>query len=137
MREIRFRGKEHTGEWITGGFVQKRGVPHIVAHIVDRGVDEWRAIPVIPATVGQYTGLHDKNGVEIYEGDILQTEKFGKDDGQGHNFSGKENFQVVFEHGAYRIKHGVRKLLLVDGSYYEVVGSVHDAPELLKGEPSC
>lgn len=61
MREIRFRGKEHTGEWITGGYVQKNGAPHIVAHIVDRGVDEWRAIPVIPATVGQFTGLRDKN----------------------------------------------------------------------------
>ena len=65
MREIKFRGKEHTGDWITGGFVQKRGVPHIVAHIVDRGVDEWRAIPVIPATVGQFTGLRD--GEKLYE----------------------------------------------------------------------
>lgn len=132
MREIRFRGKEYTGDWITGGYVQKRGVPHIVAHIVDRGVDEWRAIPIIPATVGQFTGLLDKTGKEIYEGDVLQTERFGKDDGQGHNFSGKENFQVVFEHGAYRIKHGVRKLLLVDGSYYNVIDNVHDAPELLE-----
>ena len=137
MREIKFRGKERTGEWITGGYVQKNGAPHIMAHIVDRGVDEWRAIPVIPATVGQFTGLLDKTGKEIYEGDVLQTERFGKDDGQGHNFSGKENFSVVFEHGAYRIKHGVRKLLLVDGSYYNVIGNVHDAPELLGGTPSC
>lgn len=66
MREIRFRGKEHTGEWITGGYVQKNGAPHIVAHIVDRGVDEWRTIPVIPASVGQFTGLRDAKGVEIY-----------------------------------------------------------------------
>ena len=73
MREIRFRGKEHTGEWITGGYVQKNGAPHIVAHIVDRGVDEWRAIPIIPATVGQFTGLRDAKGVEIYEGDIITT----------------------------------------------------------------
>ena len=132
MREIKFRGKEHTGEWIMGGYVHKNGAPHIVAHIVDHGVDEWRAIPIIPATVVQFTGLLDKTGKEIYEGDILQTEKFGKDDGQGHNFSGKENFQVVFEHGAYRIKRGIRKLLLVDGSYYNIIGNVHDAPELMK-----
>ena len=62
MREIRFRGKEHTGDWITGGYVHKNGAPHIVAHIVDRGVDEWRAIPVIPATVGQFTGLRERGG---------------------------------------------------------------------------
>ena len=119
MREIKFRGKEHTGDWITGGFVQKRGVPHIVAHIVDRGVDEWRAIPVIPATVGQFTGLRDAKGVEIYEGDVLRAE------------SGKI-YEVIFGQGAYRIKHSTRKLLLVDGWYYEVIGNVHDAPELMK-----
>ena len=117
MREIRFRGKEHTGEWITGGYVQKNGAPHIVAHIVDRGIDEWRAIPVIPATVGQFTGLRDANGVEIYEGDIVRTM---------HGV-----YEVVFESGAYRIKKGSLKFILVDGSYYEAVGNVHDAPELL------
>ena len=123
MREIRFRGKEHTGEWITGGFVQKRGVPHIVAHIVDRGVDEWRAIPVIPATVGQFTGLRDKNGVEIYEGDIVDTMALGM-------------FEVIFDCGAFRIAHGCIKFTMIEGSYYEVVGNVHDAPELLNAETS-
>lgn len=134
MREIKFRGKTEWGTWCYGGYTK----------INDEKSDIWEysasEIPTCPSvtpctvlanTVGQFTGLLDKTGKEIYEGDILQTEKFGKDDGQGHNFSGKENFSVVFEHGAYRIKRGVRKLLLVDGSCYEVVGNVHDAPELL------
>ena len=79
---------------------------------------------VDPATVGQYTGLKDKNGVEIYEGDVLRAE------------SGKI-YEVIFGQGAYRIKHSTRKLLLVDGWYYEVIGNIHDAPELLGGTPSC
>ena len=119
MREIRFRGKEHTGDWITGGYVQKNGAPHIMAHIVDRGVDEWRAIPVIPATVGQFTGLLDAKGVEIYEGDIVRA-------------ASGTMYEVIFEQGAYRVKSKKSKLLLVEGRFYEVINNVHDAPELLK-----
>ena len=134
MREIKFRGKDKSGNWHYGGFVKDyRGKPAIVNGVNDGPLFALEAINVDPATVGQYTGLRDKTGKEIYEGDVLQTERFGKDDGQGHNFSGKENFSVVFEHGAYCIKHGVRKLLLVDGSYYNVIGNVHDAPELMIG----
>lgn len=130
MREIKFRGKDiFDNEWEYGGYIEFYSRPQIAYE--DSG--ELCHIEVDPATVGQFTGLLDKTGKEIYEGDVLQTERFGKDDGQGHNFSGKENFSVVFEHGAYRIKHGVRKLLLVDGSYYNVIGNVHDAPELMIG----
>ena len=119
MREIRFRGKEHTGDWITGGYVQKNGAPHIVAHIVDRGVDEWRAIPVIPDTVGQFTGLRDAKGVEIYEGDIVRA-------------ASGTMYEVIFEQGAYRVKGKKSKLLLVEGRFYVVINNVHDAPELMK-----
>ena len=74
--------------------------------------------PVDPATVSQFTGLRDAKGVEIYEGDLLRAMY--------------SVYEVVFESGAYRIKRGSLGFILVDGSCYEVVGNVHDAPELLK-----
>lgn len=130
MREIRFRGKEHTGEWITGGYVQKNGAPHIVAHIVDRGVDEWRAIPVIPATVGQYTGLTDKNGVEVYEGDILSR----------NNAQFPMRGPVKYENGSFFFHdeelgfcwyplHGIAKQGTGTLNDLEVIGNIHDTKE--------
>ena len=130
MREIRFRGKEHTGEWITGGYVQKNGAPHIVAHIVDRGVDEWRAIPVIPATVGQYTGLKDKNGVEVYEGDILSR----------NNAQFPMRGPVEYENGSFFFLdeelgfcwyplHGIAKQGTGTLNDLEVIGNIHDTKE--------
>ena len=121
MREIKFRGKTEWGTWCYGGYTK----------INDEKSDIWEysasEIPTCPSvtpctvladTVGQYTGLKDKNGVEIYEGDLMRTM---------HGV-----YEVVFWAGAYRIKKGSLKLLLVDGSHYEVVGNVHDSPELLK-----
>lgn len=117
MREIKFRGKDmESYKWVYGNLCNACGNEH-GAMCIDCFV-------VDPATVGQYTGLKDKNGVEIYEGDVLRAE------------SGKI-YEVIFGQGAYRIKHSTRKLLLVDGWYYEVIGNIHDAPELLGGTPSC
>ena len=113
MREIKFRGRRlDNGEWVTGNF-------------------ETELIDVDPDTVGQYTGLKDKNGREIYEGDVLSCSKYI--DG---NFAERccERGYVEFKDGAFGLhrKQGYYRPFRdwFDGWDFEVIGNVHE-PELL------
>lgn len=125
MREILFRGKQSNDEWIYGN-LQVLGECAFIS--ADMGFNKI----VDTETVGQYTGLTDKNGVRIFEHDILKFDYVGKNLG----VSGIE--AVVFENGKFGVLWGWHKdFTCLDGfsnTTIEVIGNIHDNPELLGGE---
>lgn len=131
MREVKFRGKrKDNGEWIKGYLVVdeisdkyyifpsgnscneqdilgKEGLLHILT------------FEVIPETVGQYTGLKDKNRTEIYEGDIVQ------------QYNIKANGTIIYKYGQFGIV-ALGMFWNIHSSQTEVIGNIHDNPELLE-----
>lgn len=123
MRTIKFRGlRVNRREWVysTESFVQ-----------TDEGIcmglyNEEK--DVIPDTVGQFTGLHDKDGKEIYEGDILQL-KYS--DGSYHSSS----VYYAQQKGYWAVDVSINERIIlgyIDRTQLVVIGNIHDNPELLK-----
>ena len=143
MREILFRGKHtRTGEWVEGLLWKKKYNDNklFISCFPDKDDNEEIYI-IIPETVGQYTGLTDKNGKKIFEGDIVKADdyifvvKFGKCGGvanaENYGYMGFY-FEAFSESTKLSAKYGLRD----DICYFEdieVIGNIHDNPELLKG----
>ena len=129
MREILFHGKRaDNGEWIEGDLLQtKYHSGHIEYQIMPQ-TPVSSAYPVLPETVGQYTGLTDKNGVRIFEGDIVRYVD--------------TIHQVVFEQRNTTAYFGLvySEIETIPFGHYqdlkqiEVIGNIHDNPELLEKE---
>ena len=145
MREILFRGKcKETGKWYIGNYINLHKTTYCfkedyeadkdndIHQIVFEKMTDWGLpnrhlrVDVIPETIGQYTGLTDKNGTRIFEGDIILwglapcVAKYEK-----------ENARFMFyENGKY-LKNGFN---IDTMKMKEVIGNIHDNPELLKSE---
>lgn len=129
MREILFRGKHvDNGEWVYGYYVPACfGRFPCRPAIVPEPNGTWRPIEVKSETIGQYTGLTDKNGRKIFEGDVLK----GKFSNYVIRFDEEER---AFVYGSSRkggYIHSLAKYLIGDYKNLRVIGNIHDNPELI------
>ena len=135
MREILFRGKRvDNGEWIQGDIVQ---FPvHGVVRIVEQE-PSYKDAEVDSDTVGQYTGLTDKNGKKIFEGDILKIYP-DCDYCEDYSISTVYSYNGVlcvdyrgddFDSTALGFINDVN-----DDADFEIIGNIYDNPELVGGE---
>ena len=134
MREILFRGKTDKGEWVQGCFLHN-GFDYDTAIWEE---ENKLVTEVTPETIGQYTGLTDKNGTKIFEGDIHE-----------HIVGGK-SYLFVVKHGKYYDFEAADKrygwyfqntktndcnsFYGDESDYANIIGNIHDNPELLESE---
>ena len=127
MREILFRGKStDNGEWVEGTyFPPANTLISYKLELID-GVVTFMDFCVIPETVGQYTGLTDKNGKKIFEGDIIRKTNEGRHP-KIFTANIRTNFRVNEEVYYGPCDH------FTESCEYEIIGNIHDNSELLKG----
>lgn len=134
MRDIKFRGKDYSNKWRYGDLVQEKWGQG-KAIMIKKDKTAWS---VLEETIGQYTGLHDKNGKEIFEADIVKVklykgeeEKYfvGKVEYFGSNFivdADNDSDYHVYDLDGFGIDY---RYNLED---CEVIGNIYDNPELLE-----
>jgi uncharacterized phage protein (TIGR01671 family) len=129
---FKFRGKRvDNGEWVYGYYIQldfHNSVDYVEeAQIV---LDNGHVYVVDPETVGQYTGLKDKNGTEVYEGDIVGNLDLALD-----HF---DYYEVIYhpkEASFIMVNKPENDRFDMTIAYHgEIIGNIHETPDLVKGE---
>ena len=132
MREILFRGKTNKGEWVRGNLSQHKGGKKFI-----KCGSATSSYEIIPETVGQYTGLRDSKrtaehpkGQMIFEGDIVKgLFRFYRPVNSVVAYS-EGSFGLLWDRGGVETFWAFPTICNVE---YEVIGNIHDNPELLKG----
>lgn len=123
MREILFRGKTVCdGDWIYGGITWNPSKKEVFIHT------EWDEGKVIPETVGQYTGLCDKNGKKVFEGDIVKTKYRRLCEVRWFSSPCSQCWGLIPIENKHKIPD---EYDLWIPKNLEVIGNIHDNPELL------
>lgn len=138
MREILFRGKTKNNEWVEGLYLTYdpkhydclENPSHVIVNnpeaigcglCIQESEMTGKNLAVYSDTIGQFTGLTDKNGKKIFEGDIVEL-----DDG--------EVGCVVYRDSGFALSNGGCSLCVSSQTERMIIGNIHDNPELMEGE---
>ena len=130
MRQIKFRGLLQSGSFIYGSYVTDGKDYHAILRENPDDSGQILNTPVIPETVGQFTGIQGKDGVDVYEDDIIESDCY----------SGGAWFGRSQPRARYAIKYNNNKSrfafkgtdLQSDDNSMEVIGNIHLNPESIK-----
>ena len=134
-KKVNMKGEKLPGKWVYGGILQGTGDFSVIYgydSIDENGIANLEKHVVYTDTVGQYTGLDDKNGTKIFEGDIVSFQHpFQNRHGiylvsfLGSGFNCESFYQSHFDNPYDAFSEGT--------DFFEVIGNIHDTPELVKG----
>lgn len=140
MRTIKFRGKDiGSNEWVYGHYTEGGWIDPQAGEVTKRYIihgEDGFLHDIDPETFGEFTGLLDKNGKKIYEGDIVKHPYIDPIFRDLVEVGDGVTSEVVFHDGAFVIKYDEDDFIYLDGftrhGHVEVVGNIYDNPKLIK-----